>query len=318
MKGVYIHELKFVDFNGLFKCFPIFFVSFSVQQVMFYLYEELPKESKEGMLDLLDLSLFLAFCLYSIVGIFGYLAFHQVEISASFLKMMPSSFINNITMICINTFILSGYPYMVIPCIHSINMLLITLKEGNYTDQDSFISRNIYTLYSITLMILIVIVAGLIPNIAFVLSLTGATTGIICCFIWPSMIFIIVQPKYKNYRYNFAKVFLFLCILLLIICTITTMSEYQPTKQDIDFSETTKLIQNKNDEKILVSEELRTHTYSNVENFDLPEEKKRKTRVEPPNPENYVSKENKILKTMKNSTKNSKLRKFVKLLNLTN
>lgn len=70
------------------------------------------------------------------------------------------------------------------------------------------------------------------------MSLTGATTGSLICYVWPSIMFItmsskIAENKYKNIIVN---VFLVIGIFIFCICSITAVVKFQPTKQTDDVS----------------------------------------------------------------------------------
>lgn len=65
------------------------------------------------------------------VGVFGYVANCGVEISGSYMRMMPASAVSNLILLGLNVSILSGYPYMVFPCRHSLNTLFFSFVSTN-------------------------------------------------------------------------------------------------------------------------------------------------------------------------------------------
>ncbi len=68
-------------------------------------------------------------------------------------------------------------------------------------------------------------------KVEFVLSFTGATTGVIVCYIWPSLIYLFDHTNLKKNNFRI-KFFLFIGIIMFCICTMATLLEYEPTKLD--------------------------------------------------------------------------------------
>ena len=66
-------------------------------------------------------------------------------------------------------------------------------------------------------------------GVEFVLSFTGATTGVIVCYIWPSLIYLFDHTNLKRNNFQI-KLFLFIGIVIFCICTMATLLEYEPTK----------------------------------------------------------------------------------------
>lgn len=298
-KGFSINDIKYWNTAGLFKAFPIFCVAFSIQQVMFHLYEELPSDSKKGMPELLNLSLLLGFFIYSTVGIFGYIAYNELEISGSFIKMLSNNFFNNLLLLGLNICILSGLPYMIFPCRQSLNSLIF--QSWNSHDSVEYISENRFIIITISIVFSFVLIAALVPNIAFVLSLTGATTGIMCCYIWPCLLYLRADSNSKK-EHTHIKIFLAIGIIMFFVCTFATLEEYNPTKKDLDLSEiklsdltttteisklkmidVTNQIQSAEPKKIIdtLVKNLESKSKKEIIN-DLAVE----IRVEPPNPDN--------------------------------
>jgi hypothetical protein len=69
--------------------------------------------------------------------------------------------------------------------------------------------------------------------VEFVLSLTGATTGSLLCYIWPSLLILYAGTKLKENRSVAIKVFLALGIFLFFVCTLAIISKYHPTNNEL-------------------------------------------------------------------------------------
>lgn len=106
------------------------------------------------------------------------------------------------------------------------------------------------------------------------LSFTGATTGVIASFIWPSVLYLAATSSGTN-RYK-VKIFLAIGILIFINCTYVTLEEYQPTKKDLDLYDKTTSIMTIND-SFKTSDDLKTYLYEksqlkeNILNYDIKE-----------------------------------------------
>ena len=74
-------------------------------------------------------------------------------------------------------------------------------------------------------------------QVAFMISLTGSTTGVVACYIWPALFFIAADRS--NINSNTIRAFLVLCVLMFVVCTIDTVKDYQP-REELDISETSR------------------------------------------------------------------------------
>ena len=85
---------------------------------------------------------------------------------------MPNTFASNLILLGLNIGILTGYPYMVVPCIHSLNTLLFSFATSTKsTDTDAeYIPRDRYLFFSVALVLAISLVAFFIPNGKMILS----------------------------------------------------------------------------------------------------------------------------------------------------
>ncbi len=250
---------------------------------MFHLYEELPSSDKEGMSILLDIALTIAFFIYSSVGVFGYIAFNSLEISGSFIRMLPSNLAGCLILIGLNIAVLSGYPYMIFPCRHSLNTLLSTniLHQADHDSSDRHIPENRFIFLSVFLVGTVALTAALVPNIAFVLSLTGATTGVISCFIWPSVLYLATYCEKATKTNLKVKLFLIVGILMFVVCTIATFEEYKPT-EDINVESSSHKSVTKRTMMADIEEVIHSNNVKSVHSLNM-----EPVRVEPPNPDDF-------------------------------
>jgi solute carrier family 38 (sodium-coupled neutral amino acid transporter), member 10 len=243
-----LKQIKLWKMSGLFKCFPIFCISFSCQTVIFVVCNELKQQytnKENNLIHLMDTSMFIAFMAYLSVGLFGSLAFHDTIISGNIITMIPDSFMSQIVLFGLIVCVLSGFPYMIYPCRNSLNTLLFdTIQQDNNNnnnnnnennESDYFIPETRFKRLTYFLITSISLTAILVPNMEFVLSLTGATTGSLICYIWPSLLFIAASTTTTTTTTkdnNKVKLFLTIGIIMFFCCTLATLFEYNPMKSN--------------------------------------------------------------------------------------
>ncbi len=242
-----LKQIKLWKMSGLFKCFPIFCVSFSCQTVIFVVCNELKQQytnKENNLIKLMDTSMFIAFMAYLSVGLFGSLAFHDTIISGNIITIIPDSFMSQIVLFGLIVCVLSGFPYMIYPCRNSLNTLLFDTiiqqdnnnnNNNNENESDYFIPETRFKRLTYFLITSISLTAILVPNMEFVLSLTGATTGSLICYIWPSLLFIAASTTTTTTATkdnNKVKLFLTIGIIMFFCCTLATLFEYNPMKSN--------------------------------------------------------------------------------------
>lgn len=238
----WISQIKLWDFSGLLKCFPIFSISFCCQTVLFIVYDELCENSKLNIKKYADMAITTAFFAYFLAGFFGYIAFYEIHILGNALGNIPDTFMNQIIKFGFIICALSSYPFLVFPCRNSLHTLVISINSllrNNQETNDSFDSEIVMSEWEfkcVTYFIVIVsaLVSIIVPNIEFMLSLSGATTGSLICYVWPSLLYIYTQntrsarDEIKDIVVN---IFFAAGLMICFFCTLTTFIKYQPTLQ---------------------------------------------------------------------------------------
>lgn len=110
----------------------------------------------------------------------------------------------------------------------------------------------------------------------------------VACFIWPSLFYAAADAN--NSKSKTVKAFFLACMFMFVVCTFDVFQQYQPTKQELDVSETTtlgsrviELKLNRTRELFLTPQlYLLKKEQANDESLDV-------TRVEPANPDEAES-----------------------------
>lgn len=240
-KGEWLDQVILWRTSGLLKAIPIFSVSFSCQTILLMVYEELPDASSKKMNTLVDTAMTLVFIIYFLTGLFGYIAFCTSPIHGNIIINIPTTSASELVLFGFVICVLFGFPFMVFPCRASLNTLLFSEKLAfNYHDFDDIqtqmsITETRFKYLTFSIVFITTITAIVIPNMEFVLSLTGATTGSIICYIMPALISInSTNTKTKNSNL-IPNILLAIGLIILFVCTLANLYHSDmATSQQID------------------------------------------------------------------------------------
>ncbi|KAI8494801.1 hypothetical protein Bbelb_274060 [Branchiostoma belcheri] len=118
-----------------------------------------------------------------------------------------------------------SFPLMIFPCRQSIDTLFFrkhvpTLE--NIPTGGNYIPPLRFKAITMSIIIFSLITGIVIPNIETVLALTGATTGVLICFIFPSLMFLNVFSAQSSGKIT-AQIALFVGVSVLVASTYTTL-----------------------------------------------------------------------------------------------
>ncbi|CAF0712720.1 unnamed protein product [Brachionus calyciflorus] len=225
----WLEKIKLWEITGLLKCFPIFSVSFSCQTVLFVVYSEL--ENKEIIDKLADSGILISFICYFLTGFFGYISYYDVTIYGNITYNIPDSFLSQFFLYGFIICVISGFPFIIYPCRTSLNTLFFS-QSDELMDDEVYMPEHRFKNLTYILVFLTTSTAVLVPNLEFVLSLTGSTAGSLTAYVWPSMLYKFVKGRINFQREYLLNAFLFLGIVIFCICSVATFFEFKPTQEN--------------------------------------------------------------------------------------
>ncbi|CAI7990578.1 Putative sodium-coupled neutral amino acid transporter 10, partial [Geodia barretti] len=213
--------VSLVKFDGLLHCLPICALALSCHPQMFVIYIQMADPSIRKMSTVINGSIYMVATGYGLMAFFGYMMFVRDGIKGDVLTNFPHDGLSQLFRFGFSLSVVVGFPLVVFPVRASIYSLLFSKQ----TSSAEPIPARIFNLITVAIITGTLTIALLVPNVEVVLTLTGATTGSIVSFIFPSLIFLSVVGSHAPFS-NRAKFLAVLGVLVMVVGTATIISEH--------------------------------------------------------------------------------------------
>ncbi|EYC27610.1 hypothetical protein Y032_0009g824 [Ancylostoma ceylanicum] len=208
--------------EGFLTCLPIVCMALSCQTQLFCVIDCIRDSSVSRVDSVVSGAINFCSAMYAGVGLFGYVAFFSRTLHGDVLVELESSFFTQLLKLAFLLSIAVSVPLMLFPA--RIALFNLVLRPSNCELPVSNAMRY-STFHVLTFVILLcnLTIALLIPNVEFILGLTGALIGSLVCIVIPSILYIAVSKNKEHYTVSYAKICLVAGLFLWCASTWATL-----------------------------------------------------------------------------------------------
>nr|XP_042907501.1 LOW QUALITY PROTEIN: putative sodium-coupled neutral amino acid transporter 10 [Parasteatoda tepidariorum] len=218
------YEVNWWKSEGILPCLPIFSMALSCQTQLFEFFDTSNDPSLKRMQSVVAGAVHLCSAVYIMVGTLGYIAFHDKAITGNILVFLSPSMITEAIKLGFILTVAISFPLCLFPCRSSLHSLIFKQGFGHHDTTITAIPENRFRILTVSLVIVTIGIAIMLPNIEFVLGIIGSTIGTLICLIFPAIMFI--QDTSKNTtEKRMAQFLVGIGLFILIACTYSTLQE---------------------------------------------------------------------------------------------
>ena len=226
------------SFSEAFNAIPSVFLAFLFQFNVFPIYLSLKEKNLDSMMKATKIGVGYSLFIFLIVGIIGFLLY-GLNMNETLLECLSqdmtkfrniSGFIKFLIIIISVSFVttcLTSFPILFLSLRENfINSMIFCIKNmGHKNENNNYISEKGLNIITISLYVVIVLMAIILPKLKVIFSVVGATAGTFIAFILPNLFYIrICHMSQKNYNLSLPKFFVGLGIFFLFISFIVSFS----------------------------------------------------------------------------------------------
>ncbi|CAK1550613.1 unnamed protein product [Leptosia nina] len=221
--------------SGLLQCVPIFSMALFCQTQLFEIFESMPSLSLEKMNVVTKNAINICAAVYFTLGLFGYIAFSEHEISGNVLMSLSPTMGSDVIKLGFVMSVACSFPLIIFPCRASLYSFLYRKVHPSHHDHiiNHSIPESTFRCITVAIIAVSLFISLLLPNIELVLGLVGSTIGVLVCVVFPAACFINVTFKNTNERV-LAKFTVVLGLIILVLGTYANLEAAENTRDKYD------------------------------------------------------------------------------------